>query len=439
MAEVESDINSHSSYVQEVVSKLLPHDAAVLENWVEAHSSTAEEHVRSVFSACSLEDTEGRGKLILGAIEEQEKFLHEKRARKSVKLVRAAQKALELARKNNNTGYNKAQALAAAAFVEVSEMKAKWTLVQTFTSQQEALHFILTRQAFEYRPAGEDFGNFPRFQNRKDAMAYILSLEPVPEEFVSSEPLFKRRLRMRPVQSPKETKSEIAQQRAKATQRLLIGHSKDKTQQSFGEKPWVVEATGEIFETPPLRNLSDKLGQRFYLAVPPELEKKVLSEGYPPQKRSSVPCFASPAEAVSACLKWMRRKKEEREQLAKKRKERFLEHGDESDDQLWGEWEAASEIYPVLSEDNSQDFKVTVLAVVIPPELGHDIITNKSGGFLIRTRGKALPASCFSRVKRGNDAPWRGASEPPELLGSYTRSCASVKRCCKMNPCGEKR
>lgn len=53
-----------------------------------------------------------------------------------VKLVRAAQKALEVARKNNG-GYNKAQALAAAAFVEVSELKTKWSLVQTFQQKQE--------------------------------------------------------------------------------------------------------------------------------------------------------------------------------------------------------------------------------------------------------------------------------------------------------------
>ncbi|CAK9083209.1 unnamed protein product [Durusdinium trenchii] len=386
-------------YVQCVVSQLLPQDAAVVEDFAQAQSITAEEHVRSIFSAASLEDTAGRSKLILSAIEEQEKFLSEKRARKSVKLVRAAKKALEQARRNNNTGYNKAQALAAAAFVEVSELKTNWTLVQAFNTQQDALHFILTRQASEYRPAGEEFQNF-RFQNRKDAMAYILSLDPVPEEYVSCEPLFKRRLRLRPVASPKETKSEIAQQRARATQRILTGGAKEAPRE---EHPWVVEATGDIFETPPLRTLSDKLGQRFYLAVPPELEKKVLSEGYPPQKRSSVPCFASPAEAVSAYLKVMHRKKEEREQSVKKRKDRLMENDDDLDDRDWGLWEAASELYPVLSEDK-QDFKATVLAVVIPAELGHDIITNKGGGLLIRTRGKVLPASCFSRVKR-SDAP----------------------------------
>ena len=61
---------------------------------------------------------------------------------REVKLVRAAQKALEVARKNNG-GYNKAQALAAAAFVEVSELKTKWSLVQTFQQKQVTTGAIL--------------------------------------------------------------------------------------------------------------------------------------------------------------------------------------------------------------------------------------------------------------------------------------------------------
>ena len=70
-------------------------------------------------------------------------------------------------------------------------------------------------------------------------------------------------------------------------------------------------------------------GVRFYVAVPPELEKKagpsllepfgqVLAEGYQPRERTSVPCSATPAEAVAAYLKVMRRKKEEQEQNKKK-------------------------------------------------------------------------------------------------------------------------
>jgi len=43
-----------------------------------------------------------------------------------------------------------------------------------------------------------------------------MAMDPLPEEFVCVEPLFKRRLRMRQAAAPKETKAEIAQQRAKA-------------------------------------------------------------------------------------------------------------------------------------------------------------------------------------------------------------------------------
>lgn len=53
-------------------------------------------------------------------------------------------------------------------------------------------------------------------RNLEDAIAYVMAMDPLPEEFVCVEPLFKRRLRMRQAAAPKETKAEIAQQRAKA-------------------------------------------------------------------------------------------------------------------------------------------------------------------------------------------------------------------------------
>ena len=37
-------------------------------------------------------------------------------------------------------------------------------------------------------------------------------------------------------------------------------------------------------------------------------------------------------------------------------------------------------------------------------------------GFLIRTKGQALPGSCFSRVKR-SDAPWRGEAKRISMCG----------------------
>ncbi|OLQ03646.1 hypothetical protein AK812_SmicGene13371 [Symbiodinium microadriaticum] len=76
------------------------------------------------------------------------------------------------------------------------------------------------------------------------------------------------------------------------------------------------------------------------------------------------------------------------------------------DDRVWRhlEWTAASELYPVLSED-LRGVRATVLAAVVPPELGFDIVACQSGGFIIRTKGRALPGSCFSRLKRpGGDS-----------------------------------
>ena len=47
----------------------------------------------------------------------------------------------------------------------------------------------------------------------------------------------------------------------------------------------------------------------------------LILPGYQPKKRSSVPCSASPQEAIGAYLKVLRRSKEEREQSEKKRKD----------------------------------------------------------------------------------------------------------------------
>lgn len=160
-----------------------------------------------------------------------------------------------------------------------------------------------------------------------------MAMDPLPEEFVCVEPLFKRRLRMRQAAAPKETKAEIAQQRAKApgkylqdfnkkqwwdgdlwvwdtptwfidsffsvdfhtfpwfssiqrtlvqfgckaTERILIGHR--PAEPAPQERPWLIEAAGNIFESTPVRSLSETTSQRLFLAVAPELEKKVLTEG----------------------------------------------------------------------------------------------------------------------------------------------------------------
>lgn len=195
----------------------------------------------------------------------------------------------------------------------------------------------------------------------------------------------------------------MAQQRAKATQRILIGHARRPASEE--DRPWVVEAAGDIFATPPLRSLSEKTAQRYYIAVPPEVEKKVLTEGYHPTKRSSVPVSATPAQALAAYLKVLRRSKEERAEVDKKRKENQSQSEDSLDDRLWDlwEWTSAHELFPVLSEDQ-RGVRAAVLSVQVPPEMMMDVVTHPQGGFLIRTKGQALPGSCFSRVKR-SDAP----------------------------------
>jgi len=63
----------------------------------------------------------------------------------------------------------------------------------------------------------------------------------------------------------------------KATERILIGHR--PAEPAPQERPWLIEAAGNIFESTPVRSLSETTSQRLFLAVAPELEKKVLTEG----------------------------------------------------------------------------------------------------------------------------------------------------------------
>lgn len=333
-------------------------------------------------------------------IQMQQQLLKEKRVKKSEKLVRAASKALEIARADS--GYSTAKALADAAFLEVAALRTKWTVVQEFGTKEDALRFVLECQPFDYRPAGDAYDDFPRFQNSKDCLAYVMALEPFPSEFQSCEPVFKRRLRLQ-LAKEGEQKPDSAQRKTKPRPRTVMG------QPSSDGARWQVQAAGCLFETPGLRMLAEKPpAQRYYIAVPPEMEKKVLAEGYQPQKRSSIPCSSSPQEALAAFMKVTKRMKEEREQVDKRKKEsQVLQQGEDSlDDRVWRhlEWTAASELYPVLSED-LRGVRATVLAAVVPPELGFDIVACQSGGFIIRTKGRALPGSCFSRLKRpGGDS-----------------------------------
>jgi len=229
-------------------------------------------------------------------------------------------------------------------------------------------------------------------------MTYVLQLQPVPEEFVSQDMIFRRRLRVRKA-APGETKEEIAAKLAIKKHRSLVGRAGTGTKtgnlaaltQSTGTEPkrWLVEAAGTLFEVQPSLRPLKEVSQRFYIAVPIELEKKILNDGFHVKRRLSIPCSGSPQQALAAFAK-----NEQREKKAKEGDARQNEEG------ATGLQEEALQKTRQRQEVEalSQGTKAIVLAVTILPEMKIDVVAHRDGGFQIKSQ--SLPGSCFQRAKR---------------------------------------
>mmetsp|Transcript_14897 Transcript_14897/g.44951 ORF Transcript_14897/g.44951 Transcript_14897/m.44951 type:complete len:210 (-) Transcript_14897:52-681(-) len=202
-------------------------------------------------------------------------------------------------------------------------------------------------------------------------------MQPVPTEFVSAATDFKRRLRVRhvPVQErlpaqdafPFGSRGSSRERRSLLSKRTSLSLPPDSARKSTKEpKPWLVEAAGALFDRPGslrgLRACAPRL-PRYFIAVAPDLERRVLVEGFRVRKRCSIPCSGTPKEALDAFG---------RQQQAE---------GARSEQRATG---------------RAQGVRASVLAVNLPPEI--DVVAHREGGFLIRC--KELPPSCFSRVKR---------------------------------------
>ncbi|CAE7937967.1 unnamed protein product, partial [Symbiodinium necroappetens] len=247
---IENDETGPGYYEQVAESfRLFEGDSDAVQNWAEASGTDVASHIRTVFEAAAYTDPSTRAAMVERGIQMQQQLLKEKRVKKSEKLVRAASKALEIARADS--GYSTAKALADAAFLEVAALRTKWTVVQEFGTKEDALRFVLECQPFDYRPAGDAYDDFPRFQNSKDCLAYVMALEPFPSEFQSCEPVFKRRLRLQ-LAKEGEQKPDSAQRKTKPRPRTVMG------QPSSDGARWQVQAAGCLFETPGLRTLAEK-------------------------------------------------------------------------------------------------------------------------------------------------------------------------------------
>jgi len=230
-------------------------------------------------------------------------------------------------------------------------------------------------------------------------MTYVLQLQPVPEEFVSQDMIFRRRLRVRKA-APGETKEEVAAKLAIKKHRSLVGRAgTGKTgnvaawTQSTGTEPkrWLVEAAGTLFEVQPSLRPLKEVSQRFYIAVPIELEKKILNDGFHVKRRLSIPCSGSPQQALAAFAKNEQREKKAKEGDARQNEEAAT--GRAAVEEALQKTRQRQEV-----EALSQGTKAIVLAVTILPEMKIDVVAHRDGGFQIKSQ--SLPGSCFQRAKR---------------------------------------
>lgn len=253
-----------------------------------------------------------------------------------------------------------AATFAARGMLSRAKTKEKWDEVQSFFTQEEALRFVMECQPFDYRPKSDEQNEkpFPRFESRREALRYVLTMEPLPFEFVSVDREFSRVLRVR---EQARDAADTAISRLTKKRNSLIGRGRASVVQQKPQeiKPWVVEATGSLFTRPPsLRALRAGCANRdrehrYFLAIAPEVEKIVLTEGYRVQRRCSIPCSPTPQDAL----------------IAFSRNE--------------------------VNQGRPPSIRAAVLEVIIPPKMDIDVISHKQGGFLIRAR--ELPPSCFIR------------------------------------------
>lgn len=317
----------------------------------------------------------------------------------------------------------------------------RWTEVQAFKTQEDALRFVMECQPFDYQPVRQPKGTtgeeaepeqqddpFPRWESGREAMEWVMKhMSPWPSEFASNFGDFKRLLRIRQAtaeeqrrqqeraaatsSSRSQARERISRRDSAASMRLrsmlpkirasLSGIPSDSApvQEMKGDvKPWLVESCGTLFQrVASLRDLvhesslaksasGGSLGAgtpRYYIAVPPQEEKQILQEGYRVQRRTSIPCSATPKEAVAAFNRH-----------AQKRPP-----GAGAGAAAPGAPAAVAAASPggaSSREANAPSAKV--LVVTLPPELGVDVVAHRNGGFLIRCL--ELPPRCFKRLNK---------------------------------------
>lgn len=311
-----------------------------------------EDHVAAIYKSGGITDFAARARMVEEAIHRQQQLhLERKQRRKS-----AAAEEMTKNKQLQGAEVSDSHLEAASPGLEDEALQtSSWSKVQAFYTQEEATTFVMECQPIDYRPACS--APFPRFDNSREALEYVLSLRPLPSEFVSVEAEFFRCLRVRHA-DPSELNDHKGRVRLLQMPGSRARRTSAQTQKDV--KSWFVEGCGSLFKrVSPLRAIRE-VTARFYVAVAPEVEKRILLEGYKAKRRCSIPCSVTQQEALLAFSR-----NEER-------------------------------------NGRPATTRAAVLGVCLTPEMGVDVVANRNGGFLIRTQ--ELPRSCFSRVKRHGES-----------------------------------
>lgn len=366
-------------------------EAQELTSRCELWGTDVQTHILEVFAASGVHDLAARKQQVEAAAKRQQQLIAERKSRKKEKLRETARAAGGLASENKEATEKPNILDAAKKLVQANDgvesgaaSGLTWTELEGFKTREEALQFIMECQPFDYMPENvvSRGDALPRFENCREAHAFVKGLLPPPSEFMSTTKDFKRRLRIRRV-DPEQT-AEDAEKRLVPTQRPAAGGAglrgrrgsflrSAATYQTAARPPptarrkehkeWRVEASGQLFERPTkLREDAVIAGARYYVAVASSVERRVLSEGFRVRRRTSIPCSATPQDAVRAF---------------------------EGDDK------------PRASGLSLGRPSVSVLAVQVPA--GVDVVPHRKGGFVIRVQ--ELPASCFRRQRAAGAAP----------------------------------
>eukprot|EP00747_Dinoflagellata_sp_TGD_P187367 gnl/TRDRNA2_/TRDRNA2_44978_c0_seq2.p1 gnl/TRDRNA2_/TRDRNA2_44978_c0~~gnl/TRDRNA2_/TRDRNA2_44978_c0_seq2.p1 ORF type:complete len:469 (-),score=93.08 gnl/TRDRNA2_/TRDRNA2_44978_c0_seq2:38-1444(-) len=237
--------------------------------------------------------------------------------------------------------------------------EVKWREMSAFKTRGEALQFVLECQPFDYQPVFASGESMPKFDSSREMVTWIDGqAEEQPSHFdIVSGPDFKRRLRIRKREEEKHHHHHTHELQKRYSFRVKqVAHKSRDGDRHRIRKPWLVESTGPLFETPAsLRDLlPSAVGTKYFIAVDPDIAQKILTEGYKAKQRVSIPCCSTPADAVAAYA-------------------------------------------GVEQRSGRSDMRNVVLAITVPPNV--DVTAHKkvASGFQIRT--SELPPSCFRRNK----------------------------------------